>query len=97
LTGSGPSKILTLTVVCGKEAVSRESLDMLKRMLWVLPLVLAMSPTWLDAQNPERKKRPPQGVAPELDPKAAGAALALLIGGSLLLSERRRRRKPDSE
>jgi len=75
----------------------RESLDMLKRMLWVVPLVLALSPTWLDAQNPARRKRPPQGVAPELDPKTSGAALALLIGGSLLLSERRRRRKPQSE
>jgi hypothetical protein len=65
---------------------------MLKRMLWVLPLVLALSPTWLDAQNPERKKRPPQGAtAPELDPQEAGAAVALLIGGALLLSERRRR------
>jgi cytochrome c-type biogenesis protein CcmH/NrfF len=71
---------------------------MLKRMLWVLPLVLALSSTWLDAQNPERQKRPPQGAtAPELDPKVSGAAVALLIGGALLLSERRRRRKQQSE
>jgi cytochrome c-type biogenesis protein CcmH/NrfF len=70
---------------------------MLKRMLWVLPLVLALSSTWLDAQNPERRTRPPQGAAPELDPRASGAALALLVGGALLLSERRRRRKPQPE
>ena len=70
---------------------------MLKRMLWVVPLVLAVSPTLLHAQNPQREKRPPQGAtAPELDPRAAGAALALLIGGALMLSGRRRGQKPQS-
>jgi hypothetical protein len=70
---------------------------MLKRLLWVVPLVVAVSSTLLEAQNPQRQKRPPQGAnAPELDPRAAGAAVALLIGGALLLSERRRR-KPQSD
>jgi len=70
----------------------------MKRMLWAVPLVFALSSTLLDAQNPQRQKRPPQGaMAPELDPKAAGAAVALLIGGVLLLTERHRRRKPQSE
>jgi hypothetical protein len=41
-------------------------------------------------------KRPParppkKTTAPELDPRAAGTALALLLGGAWALSERRRR------
>jgi hypothetical protein len=71
---------------------------MLKRVLWVVPLVLATTSTLLEAQTPQREKRPPQGaLAPELDPRAAGASLALLIGGALLLSERRRRQNPQSD
>ena len=34
---------------------------------------------------------PPRQSVPELDPNAAGGAIALLLGGSLVLLERRRR------
>jgi hypothetical protein len=70
---------------------------MLKRMLWVVPLLLALTSAAVDAQtaNPHRRRRGEH--APEFDPKAAGAAIAFLIGGTLLLSERRRRNTPESE
>jgi hypothetical protein len=73
---------------------------MLKRMSWVVPLILALFATAVDANpaNPLRRKRGErQQQAPEFDPRAAGAAMALLIGGTLLLSERRRRDKRESE
>jgi hypothetical protein len=62
--------------------------SMLKRLIWVLPLVLALTSVSADAQ--ERRRRQTRH-APEFDAKASGAALALLVGGALLLSERRRR------
>jgi hypothetical protein len=64
---------------------------MLKRLLWVVPLLIALTTVTVDAQ--ERRKRGARH-APEFDPKASGAALALLVGGTLLLSERRRRLHP---
>jgi hypothetical protein len=63
---------------------------MLKRLLWVVPLIVALSSATLDAQEQMRRKRQHRH-APEFDPRASGAALALLVGGALLLSERRRR------
>jgi hypothetical protein len=67
---------------------------MLKRLMWVLPLLIALSSVDAEATNPHRRKRgAAPAPAPEFDPKAAGAAVALLIGGTLLLSERRRRQK----
>jgi hypothetical protein len=70
---------------------------MLKRMLWVMPLLLVLSTVDVEATNPLRRKRGQSAPAPEFDPKAAGAALALLVGGTLLLSERRRRNNLKSE
>jgi hypothetical protein len=66
---------------------------MLKRLLWVVPLLLALTSVSVDAQEQMRRKRGARH-APEFDPKASGAALALLVGGTLLLSERRRRLHP---
>jgi hypothetical protein len=63
---------------------------MLKRLFWVLPLVLALTSVTADAQEQQRRRRQTRH-APEFDAKASGAALALLVGGALLLSERRRR------
>jgi cytochrome c-type biogenesis protein CcmH/NrfF len=63
---------------------------MLKRLLWVVPLILALSSATVDAQEQMRRKRQHRH-APEFDARASGAALALLVGGALLLSERRRR------
>jgi MYXO-CTERM domain-containing protein len=62
---------------------------MIRRLLWVLPLVLAVA-----SVNPavaQERRRRSCAHAPEFDPRASGAALALLVGGALLLSERRRR------
>jgi hypothetical protein len=67
---------------------------MLKRLLWVVPLLLALTSVSVDAQEQMRKRRGGGRHAPEFDPKASGAALALLVGGTLLLSERRRRLHP---
>jgi hypothetical protein len=70
---------------------------MMKRMLWVVPLLLVLCSTVADAQsaNPDRRRRG-ERHAPEFDPKASGAAVALLIGDTLLLSERRRRNNSES-
>jgi cytochrome c-type biogenesis protein CcmH/NrfF len=68
---------------------------MLKRMLWVLPLVFALASATVDAQEQARRRR--RHRAPEFDPNASGAAAALLVGGTLLLSERCRRNKSESE
>lgn len=43
------------------------------------------APTPAPAPTPQ-----PTSQVPELDPNAAGAALALLVGGALLIRERRR-------
>ena len=42
-------------------------------------------------RRPQPIPRPKPTHAPEFDPRASGAALALLLGGAWLLSERRRR------
>ncbi len=79
---------------------------MVRKLLWVVPVVLALSAVGSAADaNGEgglRRKpaaRPTQPVknhpkkthAPEFDYRASGAALALLLGGAWALSGRRRR------
>jgi hypothetical protein len=65
---------------------------MFRKLLWVVPLGLALSSVGSEAKP---KDKPPKPIdAPELDMRASGAALALLVGGALVLSERRRR-KPE--
>lgn len=67
---------------------------MVRKLLWVVPLVLALSTVVSDARPTPRPSNPPRPTptsAPEFDPSASGAALALLLGGAWLLSERRRR------
>src|SRR5262245_65463868 len=70
--------------------------NMLKRLLSVVPLLLALTAVRVYAQGEMKALRGSrhQHHAPELDPKASAAALALLVGGTLLLSERRRRQEP---
>jgi hypothetical protein len=64
---------------------------MIRKLLWVVPLALALSTGSVEAKP---KYRPPKPkAAPEFDPSAAGAALALLMGGAWVLSERLLRRE----
>jgi len=62
---------------------------MIRKLLWVAPVVLALSAVTSDAKP---KPNPKPTSAPEFDPRAAGAALAFLLGGAWVLSERLRRR-----
>jgi hypothetical protein len=69
---------------------------MLKKLLWVVPLSLALSVIAADAKSKgDDDKSKKKTHAPEFDPRATGAALALLVGGVLLLSDLRRRRDPE--
>jgi hypothetical protein len=62
---------------------------MIRKLLWVVPVVLALSAVSSDAKP---KKPPRPASAPEFDPRAAGAALAFLVGGAWVIAERLRRR-----
>ena len=62
---------------------------MLKKLIWVFYLSLVLSVIAAEAQTTPRRTN-----APELEPRASGAALALLVGSVLLLSDLRRRRDP---
>jgi len=63
---------------------------MIRKLLWVVPFVLALSFGSVDAKPKDKPGKPPK-TAPEFDPGASGAALALLLGGAWVLSERLRR------
>jgi hypothetical protein len=68
---------------------------MIRKLLWAVPLVLALSVGSIEAKPGHKPPKPPKPPktksAPEFDPGAAGAALALLLGGAWVLSERLRR------
>jgi hypothetical protein len=65
---------------------------MIRKLLWVVPLVLALSSGSIGAKPKDKPDKPPKPTsAPEFDARASGAALALLLGGAWVLSERRRR------
>jgi hypothetical protein len=62
---------------------------MIRKLLFLALLGLALSAVGVEAV-PDKEKNKPKD-APEFDPRAAGAALALLAGGAWVLSERIRR------
>jgi hypothetical protein len=65
---------------------------MLKKLLWVVPIALALSVSRIEAKPGDTHHNPPKrSSAPEFDPGAAGAGLALLLGGAWVLSGRLRR------
>jgi MYXO-CTERM domain-containing protein len=65
---------------------------MMRKLLWIVPLALTLSVSSIEAKPGHKPPKPPKPTpAPEFDPSAGGAALALLLGGAWVLSERRRR------
>jgi hypothetical protein len=62
---------------------------MIRKLVWVVPFVLALSSV-IEAKPNKPPKAPTS--APEFDPSASGAVLALLLGGAWVLSGRLRRR-----